>query len=92
MMSGRGQLDIGAEASVRDHFAGLGPIDHLVVTAAFVRPGPFRGGDIAAARLSMEGLVPVTMRPPCPGEPVNPAIRWRLQPAAGEERCRSSPP
>ena len=53
--AGRGQLDIGAEDSIRDYFASLGPIDHLVVTAAFVRPGPFRGGDVAAARLSMEG-------------------------------------
>ena len=53
--AGRGQLDIGAEDSIRDYFASLGPIDHLVVTAAFVRPGPFRGGDLAAARLSMEG-------------------------------------
>lgn len=53
--AGRGQLDIGAEDSIRDYFAALGPVDHLVVTAAFVRPGPFRSGDVTAARLSVEG-------------------------------------
>ena len=53
--AGRAQLDIGSEDSIRDYFTALGPVDHLVVTAAFVRPGPFRGGDVAAARLSMEG-------------------------------------
>ena len=53
--AGRGQLDIGSEDSIRDYFAALGPVDHLVVTAAFVRPGPFRTGDVAAARLSVEG-------------------------------------
>lgn len=53
--AGREHLDIGDEASIRDFFATLGPIDHLVVTASFVRPGPFRTGDVADARLSMEG-------------------------------------
>ena len=53
--AGRQQIDIGAETSIRDYFAALGPIDHLVVTAAFVRPGPFRSGDVDHARSSMEG-------------------------------------
>ena len=53
--AGRQQLDIASESSIRDYFQALGPIDHLVVTAAFVRPGPFRTGDVADARLSMEG-------------------------------------
>jgi NAD(P)-dependent dehydrogenase (short-subunit alcohol dehydrogenase family) len=53
--AGRHHLDIGQEASIRDYFAALGPIDHLVVTAAFVQPGAFRTGDLAAARRSMEG-------------------------------------
>jgi NAD(P)-dependent dehydrogenase (short-subunit alcohol dehydrogenase family) len=53
--AGRQHLDIGAEASIRDFFAALGPIDHLVVTAAFVRPGPFLTGDLANARATMEG-------------------------------------
>lgn len=53
--AGRKDLDIGCEASIQTYFAALGPIDHLVVTAAFVRPGPFRTGDPANARSSMEG-------------------------------------
>jgi NAD(P)-dependent dehydrogenase (short-subunit alcohol dehydrogenase family) len=55
IVAGRRQLDIGAETSIRDYFAALGPIDHLVVTAAFVRPGPFRTGAVDDARASMEG-------------------------------------
>jgi len=53
--AGRQDLDIGSESSIRDFFAALGPIDHLVVTAAFVRPQPFVTGDMADARASMEG-------------------------------------
>jgi len=53
--AGRRHLDIGSETSIRDFFAALGPIDHLIVTAAFVRPGPFRSGDLAHARATMEG-------------------------------------
>ena len=49
------RIDIGAEASIRDFFAALGPVDHLVVTAAFVRPGPFRTGAMDDARASFEG-------------------------------------
>lgn len=52
---GRQELDIGAEASIRDYFAALGTIDHLVVTASFVHPGLFQNSDIADARLSMDG-------------------------------------
>ncbi len=36
-------------------FADLGEIDHLVLTAAQVRGGPFRDGPIENARFSMEG-------------------------------------
>jgi NAD(P)-dependent dehydrogenase (short-subunit alcohol dehydrogenase family) len=53
--AGRQDLDIGDEPSIRGFFAALGPIDHLVVTAAFVRPGPFLAGDLSDARASMEG-------------------------------------
>jgi NAD(P)-dependent dehydrogenase (short-subunit alcohol dehydrogenase family) len=53
--AGRQQLDISDEASIRSYFQALGPIDHLVITAAFVAPGPFRTGDVARARISMEG-------------------------------------
>lgn len=48
-------IDIASEASIRDFFAALGPVDHLVVTAAFVRPGPFRTGPLDDARPSFEG-------------------------------------
>jgi NAD(P)-dependent dehydrogenase (short-subunit alcohol dehydrogenase family) len=47
--------DIMDEASIAALFADLGPIDHLVVTAAQVRSGPFRDGSIAHARYSVEG-------------------------------------
>jgi NAD(P)-dependent dehydrogenase (short-subunit alcohol dehydrogenase family) len=53
--AGSGDLDIGSEASIRSYFEALGAIDHLVVTAAFVKPGPFLTGDTADARLSVEG-------------------------------------
>jgi NAD(P)-dependent dehydrogenase (short-subunit alcohol dehydrogenase family) len=53
--AGRRQVDVSVESSIQSFFQALGPIDHLVVTAAFVWPGPFRIGDVAAARLSMEG-------------------------------------
>jgi NAD(P)-dependent dehydrogenase (short-subunit alcohol dehydrogenase family) len=53
--AGRAQLDIGSETSIRDYFQALGEIDHLVVSAAFVQPTPFRDGDLAAARQTMEG-------------------------------------
>ena len=53
--AGRKQIDIGDEGSIRDFFRALGPIDHLVTTAAFLVPGPFRESDIANARRSMEG-------------------------------------
>ncbi len=48
-------IDIASEASIRAFFAELGPVDHLVVTAAFVRPGPFRNGSMDDARTSFEG-------------------------------------
>lgn len=48
-------IDIVSEPHIREFFAALGSVDHLVVTAAFVRPGPFRTGSIDDARLSLEG-------------------------------------
>lgn len=48
-------VDVGDESSIQAFFAALGPVDHLVVTAAFVRPGPFRTGTLADARMSFEG-------------------------------------
>nr|WP_294502689.1 SDR family oxidoreductase [uncultured Rhodopila sp.] len=53
--AGSGDLDIGSETSIRAYFEALGLIDHLVVTAAFVRPGPFLAAGVADARQSMEG-------------------------------------
>jgi len=47
--------DILDEVSIASLFRELGPIDHLVVTAAQVRGGPFRDGAVENARLSMEG-------------------------------------
>jgi NAD(P)-dependent dehydrogenase (short-subunit alcohol dehydrogenase family) len=43
------------EASIAAFFNALGPIDHLVVTAAQVRGGAFRDGTIEQARQSMKG-------------------------------------
>jgi len=48
-------IDIASEPSIREFFSALGALDYLVVTAAFVRPGPFRTGSIDDARLSVEG-------------------------------------
>lgn len=48
-------LDASNEAAVAGFFAALGPIDHLVVTAAATRGGMLRGGDTAAARATFEG-------------------------------------
>lgn len=48
-------VDIADEASIARLFATLGAIDHLVVTAAFVRPGPFRESPVENARASVEG-------------------------------------
>ena len=48
-------LDITDPPSVERFFVELGPIDHLVVTAAQVRGGPFRTGSLENARISMEG-------------------------------------
>lgn len=47
--------DIMDEAAISALFDDLGPIDHLVVTAAKVSGGPFRDGPIEQARMSMEG-------------------------------------
>ncbi len=48
-------IDIASETSIKEFFAALGPMDHLVVTAAFVRPGPFRTGAMDDARASFQG-------------------------------------
>ncbi len=48
-------LDVTEPRSVERFFAALGLIDHLVVTAAQVRGGPFRTGSLDDARFSMEG-------------------------------------
>jgi NAD(P)-dependent dehydrogenase (short-subunit alcohol dehydrogenase family) len=48
-------IDIGDEASIRDFFASLGAIDHLVTTAAFVRPGPFKSGSVEDAQATFTG-------------------------------------
>ena len=46
--------DVLDEAQARTLFASIGAVDHLVIAAASVRPGPFRG-DETAARASFEG-------------------------------------
>ena len=48
-------LDITDSSSVERFFAELGPVDHLVVTAAQVHGGPFRTGSLDDARRSVEG-------------------------------------
>ncbi len=48
-------IDIASEASIRDFFAALGAVDYLVITAAFVQPGPFKTGALEDARASFEG-------------------------------------
>ncbi|MBX7481606.1 SDR family oxidoreductase [Qipengyuania qiaonensis] len=48
-------IDVLDAASVAACFAELGPVDHLVVTAAVVRPGPFRGLDDGDARATFDG-------------------------------------
>lgn len=48
-------IDIVDPASIERFFAELGPVDHLVVTAAQVRSGSFKYGPIEDARASMEG-------------------------------------
>lgn len=48
-------LDILDQASIERFFEDLGPVDHLVVTAAQVRGGMFRDGPLENARHSMEG-------------------------------------
>jgi NAD(P)-dependent dehydrogenase (short-subunit alcohol dehydrogenase family) len=53
--AGRAAIDILSDASVRGFFASLGAVDHLVVTAATVRPRPFRDGTTADARATLDG-------------------------------------
>jgi len=49
------ELDVTSEASVRDLFAGLGAIDHVLVTASPGTPGAFLDQDLAGARQFMDG-------------------------------------
>lgn len=51
---GRG-TDVTDGAAIKALFGGIGPIDHLVVTAAQVRGGMFRDGSLDNARFTMEG-------------------------------------
>jgi NAD(P)-dependent dehydrogenase (short-subunit alcohol dehydrogenase family) len=48
-------VDVTDESSVRDLFAGVGTLDHLLVTATAGRPGPFREQSLAEARSFMDG-------------------------------------
>jgi NAD(P)-dependent dehydrogenase (short-subunit alcohol dehydrogenase family) len=49
------QVDLTDESSVRALFAGVGELDHLLVTASPGAPGPFLDQDLAAARSFMDG-------------------------------------
>lgn len=53
-VEGRG-TDVLDGAAIEAFFEALGPIDHLVVTAAQVQGGAFRDGSLENARFSMEG-------------------------------------
>ncbi|MGF1528600.1 MAG: SDR family oxidoreductase [Candidatus Competibacterales bacterium] len=48
-------IDIASEASIREFFQRQGPVDHVVTSAAFVRPGPFKTGSTEDARTTFEG-------------------------------------
>lgn len=48
-------LDVTDPASVEQFFGDLGPVDHLVVTAAQVRGGAFKTGAVEDARFSVDG-------------------------------------
>lgn len=48
-------VDVMDESSIEQFFQQLGPIEHLVVTAAQVRGGAFKTGPLSSARYSMEG-------------------------------------
>lgn len=50
-----GTVDVTDTASIAAFFVSQGTIDHLVVTAAQVRGGAFRGGSLDDARASFEG-------------------------------------
>jgi NAD(P)-dependent dehydrogenase (short-subunit alcohol dehydrogenase family) len=49
------EVDVTDEGSVAKLFAGVGDLDHLLVTASPGRPGPFLDQDLAAARSFMDG-------------------------------------
>lgn len=48
-------VDIASEGEIRRLADKVGAVDHLVTSAAFVRPGPFRGSDTQDARTCFEG-------------------------------------
>ena len=52
--SGSGTVDLMDASSTADFLAAVGPVDHLVLTAAQVRASAFRDGE-EAARFSFEG-------------------------------------
>ena len=58
-------LDIGDEAAVRETFAALGPIDHLVFSPVARAGGPAKSLDLEAARqaFEIEAVGPVRRRP-----------------------------
>jgi NAD(P)-dependent dehydrogenase (short-subunit alcohol dehydrogenase family) len=47
--------DVESDEAVENLFKQIGPVDHVVVTAAQLRSGPFKTLPIADARASMEG-------------------------------------
>jgi NAD(P)-dependent dehydrogenase (short-subunit alcohol dehydrogenase family) len=49
------EVDVTSETSVRQLFETIGVLDHLLITAAPGRPGPFLDEDLAAARSFMDG-------------------------------------
>ena len=49
------EVDVTDEASVRALFDGVGPVDHLFVSASPGAPGPFLEQDLAAARTFVDG-------------------------------------
>jgi NAD(P)-dependent dehydrogenase (short-subunit alcohol dehydrogenase family) len=49
------EVDVTDESSVRHLFAGVGELDHLLVTASPGSPGRFLDQDLAAARTFMDG-------------------------------------
>src|SRR5258708_27965177 len=47
--------DVTSDKSIEDLFGACGPVDHVVVTAAQLRPGPFKTVAMEDVRATMEG-------------------------------------